>query len=204
MDPNRRIALSLAVIALSAAGTALAWRLRPPTPPPPAASNVPVFAFSPAEVSELHIEAGSRRLAARRDADGWQVSEVAGPPVESAATDPVPPPARDEVDGVINSLLREIVGLPVIDRFPRAGAALAGFGLETPRTTIALGLAGGATRRLEVGATTIAANAMYARAAPPDDVLEVGTLLLTTIDSALFRLRGLALRAPGATAGRTP
>ena len=45
---------------------------------------------------------------------------------------------------------------------------------------------------------------MYARAAPPDDVLEVGTLLLTTIDSALFRLRGLALRAPGATAGRTP
>ena len=183
MDPNRRIALSLAVIALSAAGTALAWRLRPPTPPPPAASNVPVFAFSPAEVSELHIEAGSRRLAARRDADGWQVSEVAG---------------------VLNSLLREIVGLPVIDRFPRAGAALAGFGLETPRTTIALGLAGGATRRLEVGATTIAANAMYARAAPPDDVLEVGTLLLTTIDSALFRLRGLALRAPGATAGRTP
>ena len=50
------------------------------------------------------------------------------------------------------------------------------------------------------GAPTIAANAMYARAAPPDDVVEIGTLLLTAIDATTWRLRGLAGVEPGAQA----
>lgn len=189
MDANRRILLSLAVIAASAAATAVAWRLRPPAPPPPAASNVPVFAFSPAEVSAIRVEAGPVRLAARRSGAGWEVSRVAG---ARTSGEPAPRPPGEEVDGVLNAFLREVVGLPVIDRFPRGQTPLADFGLADPRATIELELAGGTTRRLEVGSTTIAANAMYARAAPPDDVLEIGTLLLGAVDAVAWRLRGLA------------
>ena len=189
MDPNRRIALSLAVIAVSVAATAFAWRLRPPPPPPPAASNVPVFAFSPAEVASIRVAAGERRLEARRAGAGWEVSRIAGP-FEAGET--VPRPPGEEVDGVVNALVRDVVALPVIDRFPRGETPLADFGLAEPRATIELGLVGGATRRLEIGSTTIAANATYARATPPDDVIEIGTLLLTAIDAATWRLRGLA------------
>lgn len=188
VDPNRRIALSLAVIAVSVAATTFAWRLRPPPPPPPSASNVPVFAFSPAEVASIRVAAGERRLEARRAGAGWDVSRVAGP---RDPGDPVPRPPSGEVDGVVNALVRDVVAIPVIDRFPRGETPLADFGLAEPRATIELGLVGGATRRLEIGSTTIAANAMYARATPPDDVLEIGTLLLTAIDAATWRLRGL-------------
>jgi hypothetical protein len=197
LDANRRIALSLAVIAASVAATAYAFRLRPPPPPPPAASNVPVFSFSPAEVVSIRVEAGARRLEARRAGAGWEVARVAGPPGDG---EPAPRPPREEIDATVAALVREVVGLPVIDRFPRGETPLADFGLEEPRATVELGLVGGRTRRLEIGATTIAANAMYARAAPPDDVVEIGTLLLTAIDATTWRLRGLAGVEPGAQA----
>ncbi|MFM8411833.1 MAG: hypothetical protein ACKOCT_16325 [Alphaproteobacteria bacterium] len=202
MDANRRILLSLAVIAASTAATAFAWRLRPPPPPPPAASNVPVFSFAPAEVASIRVQAGTRRLEARRAGAGWEVSHVEGATVSG---DGGPRPPREEIDAVVSSFVRDVVGLPVIDRFPRGETPLADFGLAEPRATIKFGLVGGTTRRLEVGSTTIAANAMYARSAPPDDVIEIGTLLLGAIDAVTWRLRGLSQDAqPGGAPGGGP
>lgn len=96
----------------------------------------------------------------------------------------------------MTGLVGEIVGLPVIDRFPRDGRALADFGLATPQAVVVLGLEDGTTHRLEVGAMTITNTALYARAAPPDDVIQVGTLVFSAIDATLYRLRALALSAP--------
>lgn len=176
-DPRRRAALALAAIVASVAATLAAWHRRPPPLPPPAASNVPLFPFPPREVVSLEVEAARGRIRARREADGWRVE---GLDADEAARE------------AVAALVAEVVGLPVIDRFPREGRSATEYGLADPRIAIELGLADGARRRLEVGAANVAGSALYVRAVPPDDVALVGSLLLGTIDAAFYRLRGPA------------
>lgn len=210
MDTRARAALSVAIIALSVGATLLAWRLRPPPPPPPAESNEPVFDFDARTVRSFELASWRGTLRAERVDGHWQVRSVTlrRPLGEPGAGRPTETPSPDEVDRVVGGLAHDIVGLPVIDRFPRDGKPLADFGLVDPQAVIALGLDNGTIRRLEIGALTFSSSALYARAAPPDDILQVGTLLMTSIDSALYRLAPLAgpdeANADGASTGAAP
>jgi hypothetical protein len=206
MDARTRSLVSILVIALAVAATAFALRLRPPPPPPPGASNEPLFDFAAREVRSIEVRAWQGSLRAGRVDGGWRVDEVSlrrpGAGVDVRGDEPPPAkPSSAEIDHVVESLVREVVGLPVIDRFPREGRELADFGLAEPQATIALGLENGGTRRLELGSLTIANSALYARSAPPDDIVEIGTLVFSAIDSTLYHLRALASSpaAPAAT-----
>jgi Domain of unknown function (DUF4340) len=196
METRARILLSLVVIAVATGATMLALELRPPPPPPPADSNEPLFDFDPATVRSIDVTAWQGGLAAERGAAGWEVAKVSlRRPTEAAppeGAEPPPTPSAGEVDRVVEALVREVVGLPVIDRFPREDRPLSDFGLAEPQAVIALGLADGSTRRLEIGSLTLTSTALYARAAPPDDVIEVGSIVFSAIDAALYRLRSLA------------
>jgi len=197
--------VALAVIAVASLATLAAWRLRPPPPPPPAQSNEPLFDFDPKSVRAIAIRSWQGTLRAERTAAGWHVSEVRlRAAAQAAASDAAAPgtggeptPSAAEAGDIVSALVREVIDLPVIDRFPRGDRALADFGLAEPQATIALTLDDATTRTLEIGSLTIASSALYARAAPPDDVVQVGTLVFSAIDSALFRLRAFASPAPG-------
>jgi hypothetical protein len=222
LQTRARTLLSIAVIAVATAATVGAWRLRPPPPPPPAASNEPIFAFDARRVRSIDVTGWRGSLRAARVDGAWRVEEVrvrrppgsgddgeddagragpagggAGDAAGPAAAAPTPSP--EEVDQIVTGLVREIVSLPVIDRFPRDGRPLADFGLAAPQAVVVLGLDDGTSRRLEVGAITVTSAALYARAAPPDEVLQVGTLVFSAIDASLYRLRALASAAPAAS-----
>ncbi len=203
MNPRTRSLVSLAVIAVCAVATVVAWRLRPPPLPPPAASNKPVFDFAPSTVRAIDVRSWQGELRAERRDAGWQVTALRNRRSASAERDPgattpggptptpLVPPTAAQVNEAMIELVREVVDLPVVDRFARDGRPLAEFGLEKPEATFDLELDSGTTRRLEVGNTTITGTALYARAVPPDDVIEIGSLLFNTFDATLYRLRGL-------------
>ena len=204
MNPARRSLISLAVILISVAATAVAWRLRPPPPPPPAEESSPLFDFPAAAVRALDVRAPRSTLRAERRDGAWVVVAIAQGGA-SATPEPVPTPTSAEVNGVLTILVRELAEAPRIDRFPLAGRSPAEFGLDRPRATIAFTLDDGREVRLEIGAATLTGAALYARVIPSDDVSEVGGLLFTTIDAAMYRLRGLEAGAPAAPeAGAVP
>jgi hypothetical protein len=195
MTAARQSFVAGAVIVASVGATLLAWLIRPGPPPPPAATLSHVFRFTPDDVVGFALDGEKGRLRARRGDNGWQVSEVVSRArVDTAsATDAAPPvPSATEIDGALNELVRDVAGLPEVDRFPREGHPLDEYGLDHPQIKITLTLRSGSAQVLEIGAMTVTSTAIYARSVPPDDVLQVGTLVLSELDAALYRLRGLA------------
>jgi len=189
MSPGRRSLISLVVIAVALLAAAAAWRMAPPPPPPPSANLQPVFDFPPSAVRAIAVRTWQGTLRAQRGPDGWQLEEVrsAQPFADGAG----PAPNATEVDQTLATLVREIVTMPEIDRFPLEAGSLRDFGLEEPQATVVLQLDSGEERALEVGQLTITTAALYARTLPSQDVLQIGTLVFNNIAAALYRLRAL-------------
>jgi hypothetical protein len=195
MTPGRRSLLSLAAIAVAVVATAIAWRLAPPPLPPPSAGLQPVFDFPASAVRAIRVRSWQGTLRARRTPEGWQVEDVR---TQGAAhEDALPTPSAAEVTQTLDTLVREIVSMPEIDRFPLESGALRDFGLEDPQATIVLQLESGEERTLEVGQLTVTTAALYARVLPSQDVLQIGTLVFNNVAAALYRLRSLATQAAG-------
>lgn len=200
MSPLRRSLLSLAVIALSLAAVWIAWRLEPPPPPPPGAAAQSVLGLPAADVQTLSIASWQGVLRAHRAATGWQVDEIRLGPGTSPAEPGTPPPTQQEIDQAVDGLVREIVGLPEIDRFSPDGKPMSDFGLDPPQATIELGLAAGERRTLEIGELTVTTSALYARVIPGEDVFQIGSLVFNDVAAGLFRLRALAVAPAGGDA----
>lgn len=177
----------------------LAARLQPPPPPPPSATLSPVFQIDAENVAAIGVVSSRGRLRAERGDGGWRVLEVVmvRPAESDDQPEPVAQPSAAEIDSAVAELVREMIKLPEIDRFPRETRSLEQFGLDQPQLTLTFTLKTGAKEILEVGQMTIPTTAVYARHMPSDDVLQVGTLLLNQFDAALYRLRGLARSSTG-------
>ncbi len=191
MSPARRSLVSLVVIALSAAATYAAWRMRPPPPPPLSALLTRVFDFPASAVRAIEVESWQGALRARREDGGWRVElvELRG---QAANPSPAGTPTPAEVDQTLDTLVQELVELPEIDRFPLGNHALAEFGLAQPQARVTLELDSGERRALELGDLTVTTSALYGRVVPSDDVVQVGTLVFNDLAAALYRLRALA------------
>lgn len=190
MSPLRRALVSLLVIAVSAGLLVVASRLQPEPPPPPGALVKPVFGVPADRVTAFDIRSWQGRIAATRVHADWHVEAFeirAGEGISAAE-----PPSPEVVNAVIEELLREIVGTPEIDRFPREDQPLAAFGLDAPQATIRLRLGGGGERSLEIGGLTSTGAALYALLLPADEIVAVGNPIFNAIQAALYRLRGLA------------
>jgi hypothetical protein len=198
MSSGGRALVSLAVIAAGVGLTMLALWLRPPPPPPPAAQNRPIFDLAPGRVRAIDLESWQGTLRARRQDGVWRVElfEVRRPGAEPDDSAASAPPTASEIDDAVAELVRAIVETPEIDRFPLDGRPLADFGLGQPQAKVTLELDAGPARILEVGQHTVTTTALYARTLPGEDVLEIGSLFFNSVDSALFRLRGLAGQFP--------
>jgi hypothetical protein len=190
MSPLPRALVSLLVIAVSAALVALAARLQPAPPPPPSALVEPVLDVAPDQVASIDARSWQGRIAAVRDGSTWRVDTLevrAG-----AGMSPAEPPSPEIVDRTVAELVRALAATPEIDRFPQDGQPLTAFGLADPQAMIRFGLADGSERILEVGGLTSTGAALYARVLPGEAIVSIGNLIFNDIQSALYRLRGLA------------
>ncbi|HEY8516584.1 MAG TPA: DUF4340 domain-containing protein [Candidatus Binatia bacterium] len=191
MTPGRQSLVALAVIAASALATWIAWRMAPPPPPPPSAEVKAVFDFAPSAVRAIDVRSWQGAIVARRTNGHWEVLAVRNARADAEDAAGLTPPSQAEIDQTLDTLVREIVTLPEIDRFPLQAGALRDFGLEDPQATIVLQLESGEERTLQIGQLTTSTAALYARVLPSSDVLQVGTLVFNDIAAALYRLRAL-------------
>jgi hypothetical protein len=198
MSPLRRSLVSLAIIVVALAAAWSAWRLEPPPPPPPGADVTPILGVAAADVRAIAVTSWQGTLRAHRTATGWQVDAVTLGAGASPAEPGSPTPAPSDVDQTIDALIRDVVSMPEIDRFAPDGKPMSDFGLDPPQASIALELASGERRTIEIGGMTVTTSALYARVVPGEDVFQIGSLVFNNVAAALFRLRTFA--AP-ATAG---
>lgn len=109
-----------------------------------------IFAFEPAQVKEIQIEAkgGSTHLV--RDAGGWRIPAL-GEQADKNAVDP---------------LVERLAGLKRKAEVAAApdAAALAGYGLASPRIRVEAALEGGAKETLSVGDKNAFDGSLYVRA----------------------------------------
>lgn len=192
MSPLRQSLAALVVIALALGAASVAWRMAPPPAPPPGASLQPVFDFAADAVHAIDLDTWQGRLRARRTGGHWQVDEIRLGRGADAAEAGAPAPSQVDIDQTLDALVAEIVGTPQIDRFAAEGVPMSDFGLDPPQAWIALELAGGARRTLQIGELTVTTSAVYARALPGSDVFQIGSLVFNNVGAALFRLRALA------------
>jgi hypothetical protein len=156
---HARQLLVLYVVAL-ALGIAF-WRIGPPRPAPEPgdrAKRPRVLSLDPRTVSELRVDHGARHVVARRDGDGWQLTE----------------PGDTAVPGeLVKAFVGALVEAEEIERVP-AGRDLAAFGLDDEATRIQLYPSGGPPETLLLGATNPSGTAVYARHLGDPDILLVG------------------------------
>ena len=200
MSTWTRSIVATAVIVLAVGATALSIRLRPAPPPPPIETVTHVFTLDEGAVSAIAVVSRRGELRAERGGSGWRVAQLVLAPTDSGGSPASPEPTQAEIDQAVAELVRQVVALPEIDRFPRGERELREFGLDRPQLRITLTLASGATESLEVGELTITSTGVYARQSSRDDVLEIGSLFFNEVDAALYRLRGLA-RSPDPKSG---
>ena len=154
-----------------------------------------VLPFSADQVARISVHGADATLEASRSAAGWRVERlrVGG---EDRSANTLPP--ENEVAAVVGDLVQELVGLPEIDHFPLAGQDLASFGLREPRWRLDLAVADGDVWTLQLGGGNVAGTSLYAtvehtREAPVEararaEILQLGTLILSRLDSAVRRL----------------
>lgn len=125
-----------------------------------------------------------------RDGKHWRIDGLTLH--ESAASgEPAPQPDVSTVDAAVTGLVRTIVALPEVRRF-RLEGSLAEFGLGKPQASVELKLDTGTEVTLQIGDRTTTGAGLYAHVKGSDEVLQIGSLILSEIGGALFPLRGLA------------
>jgi hypothetical protein len=191
MSPRQRSLLSLAVIVVALAATAIAWRLQPPPAPPPSAGLEPVFDIPASAVRAIELETWQGSLVAQRSGGSWQVQSVRLGKGADRAELGLPPPTSADVNAALDTLIAQIVATPQIDRFDADDMPLHDFGLDPPQAHITLGLESGEQRTLQIGELTITTSALYARVLPAKDVFQIGSLVFNNVAAALYRLRAL-------------
>ena len=192
MSATLRSLLAGAVIFVGIGLTGLAMWLRPAPAPPPAETLTHVFELEEGSVAGIAVVSRHGEIEAVHGPAGWSVSRISLAGSAEAAPNSATAPSAAEIDQAVAELVREVVQLPQIDRFPRADRELRDFGLDRPQLRITLTLDSGGKQSLEVGELTITSTAVYARRPEIDDVIEIGSLLFNQIDAAMYRLRGLA------------
>ena len=188
MSPLIRSLVSVAVILVSGLVTWVAVGLQPPPPAPPSEVES-VFAFPADDVAAIAFTTWQGALRATRVGEHWRVDSLTLDPTMAASAAVRPDAAR--VDDEVETLVRDVVGLPEVNRFVHEGS-LAEFGLDDPKVHVALTLASGQTVTLEIGDRTTSGSGLYARIPPTDEILQIGGLILNELSAALFQLRGLA------------
>jgi uncharacterized protein DUF4340 len=170
-----RQVIVLWLVALVMAGAYL--RLTPEGPAAPSPDDRPprrrVFGVDPANLAEVRIERGDRRVVIRRDGNGWSVIE----PADAA----VP---RDLLAAFVTTLLEA----EEIDRVERGDETPDQFGLGDAATRLELwGVAPGAEVLL-VGATNPTGTAVYARRPGAPEIILIGRTVLYYEDLILQAL----------------
>jgi hypothetical protein len=195
MGAGARSLVSLAVILVAILATLLAWRLRPPPPAPPAAENRHVFPASESDVAAVTVETAHGTLRAERTDGAWQVKAFELHR-QTADGDPGPaaPPSGAEVDEAMGALVHDLLEVAEIDRFAGNGRPPSEFGLDAPQARLGLRTRDGQAQTLAIGGLTLTTTAAYARIESSDDLLQVGSVILTEVDGVFYRLRGLASR----------
>jgi Domain of unknown function (DUF4340) len=171
----RRTALLIALVAL---GAVLVTLVRPPErPPPPGERGHRILRVSRADVRGIDVTLGERHFAAQPMAGGWSID---GRPAGKLATD------------ALDDLARMLTTLRAVDVFRHAEPSH--FGLDAPTGVITLATPRG-PRRLSLGAHNSAASALYARRDDDPRIMQVGILLLSSLDR-VFYARDHPSRAP--------
>jgi len=156
---------TLVLAAFAAVGLALAAI----TAPPPRRTarelvhGARPFRIAAADVRQIEVDVGARRVVAERAVDGWRAD--AGP-------------ASPGLQAALDALVDELLGLRAVDAFRPSD--LAALGLEPPAATITLSTARGA-QRLELGALNTAGSTFYARRAGHGRVLQLGVYVLELV-----------------------
>jgi hypothetical protein len=156
----------LVLYAIAAVLAAVYFRPLPATTGPVDPDGKParrhVFALDRAQLSEISIEHGGRRIVARRDDDGWAIAEPAGAPIPSSLVD------------AFAAALVEAEEIEHLD----GDADLVAFGLDDGTATrVEIRPAGGPPDTLWLGASNPSGTAVYARRLGTPGVLLVGRTL---------------------------
>ena len=163
----RRTAALLGLVLL---GAVLVVLVRPPErPPPPGERGHRIFRVSARAVRGIDVALGERSFSARRTAAGWTIDgKTAGTHTAEALED----------------LVTLLATLRAVDVFRHEDPSH--FGLEQPSGTISLVTARG-ERRLTLGAPNLASTALYARRDGDPRLLQVGTMLISSLDRVFYR-----------------
>lgn len=165
---RRTLVLALLVLV----GAALVRTVRPPARPTREETlrGPRVFRVVPSAVRAVEVTLGERGFVARRSDAGWTIDG------RTALR-----PAAEALDDLVALL----VGLRAVDVFrPRDAAS---YGLDPPAGTIRV-TSGRRTTTIALGSLNAAGSAIYARRAGDPRVMQVGTLLLSSVERVFFRL----------------
>jgi hypothetical protein len=166
MRLRRTVALAVFVLL----GVVLVLAVRPPERRPVhrAARGHRVFDVKERAVRGLEVRLDERALRARRTPAGWAVDGVAASPRLAAALD---------------DLVATLATLRAVDVFrPRDGAR---FGFDAPRGAVTVETRG-RRRHVVLGASNAAGSTVYARRDRDPRVLQLGILLLSTLERVLW------------------
>ena len=140
----------------------------PDRPPPPGERGHRIFRASPGAVRGIDVALGERHFAARRTADGWTID---GRSADKRVTD------------ALVDLSHTLTTLRAVDVFRHEEPSH--FGLDDPTGTITLSTARG-EQRLVLGSHNSASTTLYARRDDDPRLLQVGTLLLSSLDRVFY------------------
>jgi len=141
----------------------------PERPPPPGERGHRIFRVRPQAVRGIDVALRERSFSARRTADGWTIDGK---------------PAGTHTAEALDDLVTLLATLRAVDVFRHEDPSH--FGLEQPSGTITLVTARG-DRRLVLGAHNLASTALYARRDGDPRLLQVGTMLLSSLDRVFYR-----------------
>ena len=155
--------------ALVALGALLVTLVRAPERlPPPGERGHRIFRVSREAVRGIDVTLGERHFVAQRTADGWSID---GRPAGRRAAE-----ALDDLSHMLTTLR-------AVDVFRHDEPSH--FGLDDPSGTITLSTARG-EHRLSLGSHNSASTTLYARRDDDPRLLQVGTLLISSLDRVLY------------------
>jgi hypothetical protein len=155
--------------ALVALGALLVTLVRAPErPPPPGERGHRIFRVSREAVRGIDVTLGEHHFTAQRTPDGWSIDGR---------------PAGKRTADALDDLSRMLTTLRAVDVFRHDGPSH--FGLDDPTGTITLSTARG-EHRLSLGSHNSASTTLYARRDDDPRLLQVGTLLLSSLDRVFY------------------